>query len=101
MSAAHGRVLELQSQVDLLERLRLLTHFGSNLVTVSGEPGAGKTWLAQRYLEAWAEDKNQSLLLCYPNQDDRQHRMTILTQIDSHARFSPDDTLVDNLTTSI
>ncbi|ASA56057.1 SPOR domain-containing protein [Vibrio gazogenes] len=98
MSAAHGRVLELQSQVDLLERLRLLTHFGSNLVTVSGEPGAGKTWLAQRYLEAWAEDKNQSLLLCYPNQDDRQHRMTILTQIDSHARFSPDDTLVDNLT---
>ncbi|SJN57513.1 hypothetical protein VR7878_02353 [Vibrio ruber DSM 16370] len=98
MSAAHGRVLELQSQVDLLERLRLLTHFGSNLVTVSGEPGAGKTWLAQRYLEAWAEDKNQSLLLCYPNQDDRQHRMTILTQIDSHARFSPDDSLVDNLT---
>ncbi|QMV13099.1 SPOR domain-containing protein [Vibrio spartinae] len=98
MSAAHGRVLELQSQVDLLERLRLLTHFGSNLVTVSGEPGAGKTWLAQRYLEAWAEDKNQSLLLCYPNQDDRQHRMTILTQIDSHARFSPDDALVDNLT---
>ncbi|MDW6091663.1 AAA family ATPase [Vibrio rhizosphaerae] len=97
MSAAHGRVLELQSQVDLLERLRLLTHFGSNLVTVSGEPGAGKTWLAQRYLEAWAEDKNQSLLLCYPNQDDRQHRMTILTQIDSHARFSPDDALVDNL----
>ncbi|MDW6002741.1 AAA family ATPase [Vibrio mangrovi] len=98
MSAAHGRVLELQSQVDLLERLRLLTHFGSNLVTVSGEAGAGKTWIAQRYLEAWAEDKNQSLLLCYPNQDDHQHRMTILTQISSHARFNPDDSLTDNLT---
>jgi DamX protein len=97
MSATQGRVLELQSQVDLLERLRLLTHFGSNLVTVSGESGAGKTWVAQRYLEAWAEDKNQSLLLCYPNQDDHQHRMTILTQIDSHAHFNPDEPLTNNL----
>ncbi len=40
MSLAHElRVLELESQVELLERLQLLTNFGSNLVTISGEQG--------------------------------------------------------------
>lgn len=97
MSLAHDpRVLELDSQVELLERLRLLTNFGSNLVTVGGANGAGKTWLAQHYLEAWAQDKNQSLLLCYPNQDDEQRRSTILSQLLSESLFNPADSLADS-----
>ncbi|MGC9403099.1 AAA family ATPase [Vibrio genomosp. F10] len=98
MSLTHeSRVLELESQTELLERLQLLTNFGSNLVTVGGEIGAGKSWLAQRYLEAWAQDKNQSLLMCHPNQDDSQRRSTILNQIISNSLFSPQDSLVDSL----
>lgn len=94
--ARDPRVLELDSQVELLERLQLLTNFGSNLVTIGGDKGAGKTWLAQYYLEAWAQDKNQSLLMCYPNQDDQQRRTTILTQLISEPLFDPADSLVES-----
>ncbi|MEZ8825731.1 AAA family ATPase [Vibrio amylolyticus] len=98
MSLTHeSRVLELESQTELLERMQLLTNFGSNLVTVGGEVGAGKSWLAQRYLEAWAQDKNQSLLMCHPSQDDAQRRSTILNQVISNPLFSPQDSLVDSL----
>ncbi|WP_394146033.1 SPOR domain-containing protein [Vibrio atypicus] len=97
MSMTHdSHVLELDSQVELLERLQLLTNFGSNLVTLAGESGAGKTWLAQRYLEVWAQEKNQALLLCYPNQDDAQRRMTILSQLVSEPLFNPADSMADS-----
>ncbi len=94
MSLAH--VLELDSQTELLERLQLLTRFGSNLVNVCGSQGAGKSWLAQRYLEAWANDKNQSLLMCHPNQDDEQRRTTILSQLSTELLFNPKDSLVQS-----
>ncbi|MCG3725212.1 AAA family ATPase [Vibrio cincinnatiensis] len=94
MSLAHE--LELDSQVELLERLQLLTRFGSNFVNVFGGLGAGKSWLAQRYLEHWAEDKNQSLLLCHPNQTDEQRRLTILNQLVSDPLFNPNDALLDS-----
>ena len=39
MSLTHeSRVLELDTQVELLERMQSLTNFGSNLVTVGGVP---------------------------------------------------------------
>ena len=99
MSLAHApRMLELDSQIELLERLQLLTNFGSNLVTIAGAQGAGKTWLAQHYLESWAQDKNQSLLMCYPNQGDEQRRSTILTQLISEPLFNPADSLVESFT---
>ncbi|MEH0689814.1 AAA family ATPase [Vibrio cholerae] len=90
------RVLELDSQTELLERLQLLTNFGSNLVTIGGESGAGKTWLAQRFLEAWSPDKNQSLLLCHPNQDESQRRLTVLSQLFSEPLFNPADALSES-----
>ncbi|HAS62521.1 MAG TPA: cell division protein DamX [Vibrio sp.] len=97
MSLTHqSRVLELDTQIELLERLQLLTHFTSNFITVSGAPGAGKTWLAQRYLEAWADDKNQALLMCHPNQSDEQRRTTILTQVLSEPLFNPADSMVES-----
>ncbi|WP_165310115.1 AAA family ATPase [Vibrio ziniensis] len=94
MNWAH--VLELDSQTELLERLHLLTRFSSNLINVCGSQGAGKSWLAQRYLEAWANDKNQSLLMCHPNQDDEQRRITILSQLSSESLFNPKDSLVES-----
>lgn len=91
-----SHVLELDSQRELLERLQLLTRFGSNLITITGTQGAGKTWLAQRYLEVWAPDKNQSLLMCFANQDDAQRRLTILSQLVSEPLFNPADSLIDS-----
>ena len=99
MSLAHDRrVLELDSQVELLERVQLLTNFGSNLVTVTGESGAGKSWVAHRYLEAWSEDTNQSLLICHPSQNDEQRRSMLITQLIPSPLFNPQDTLVDSFT---
>ncbi|YCO03940.1 SPOR domain-containing protein [Vibrio sp. VNB-15] len=95
MSFAH--VLELDSQTELLDRLGLLTNFGSNLIAINGHAGYGKSWLAQRYLELGASNKNQCLLLCHANQDDVQRRMLILGQIVSDALFNQQDTLVDSL----
>ncbi|MDF2155673.1 AAA family ATPase [Vibrio sp. CAU 1672] len=95
MNLAH--VLELESQTRLLDRLALLTRFGSNLIAIQGEPGYGKSWLAQRYLEVGAEQKNQSLLLCHPSQDDVQRRVLVLSQIVSDALFNQHDPLLDSL----
>ncbi|MEX3074356.1 SPOR domain-containing protein [Vibrio alginolyticus] len=95
MSFAH--VLELDSQIELLERLRLLTNFGSNLIAINGGDGYGKTWLAQRYLEVGASNKNQCLLLCHRNQDDLQHRILILNQLVSDALFNQQEPLGDSL----
>ncbi|MEZ8066804.1 SPOR domain-containing protein [Vibrio sp. FF145] len=98
MSLAHDlRVLELESQVELLERLQLLTNFGSNFVNVAGKTGSGRSWLAQRYLEAWSTEKNQCLLLCHPSQDDQQRRALILSQIVSDPLFNQHDSLSDSL----
>ncbi|MCE0493967.1 AAA family ATPase [Vibrio salinus] len=98
MSSANSlRVLELESQGEVLERLQLLSNFGSSLITVTGSPGAGKTWIAQRYLEAWADEKNQALLMCFPNQDNEQRRSTILSQISSQSYFDPSASLAESL----
>ena len=95
MSAAH--ILELDSQTDLLHRLAMLSNFSSNLIVVNGDIGFGKSWLAQRYLEVGATNKNQCLLLCHPNQDDTQRRMQILSQIVSDALFNQQDSLLDSM----
>lgn len=94
MSLAHE--LDLESQTELLERLQLLTRFGSNLVNVCGRQGAGKSWLAQRFLDSWAQDKNQSLLMCHPNQNDEQRRVTMLSQLFSEPLYNPKDALAES-----
>jgi len=95
MSVTH--VLELDSQVELLDRLELLTNFGSNLIVINGHDGYGKSWLAQRYLEVGASNKNQCLLLCHFNQDDMQRRILILNQLVSGALFNQQEPLLDSL----
>ncbi|WP_264874372.1 AAA family ATPase [Vibrio agarivorans] len=92
-----SRVLELDSQGDLLERLSLLTRFGSNLVVVGGAQGAGKTWLAQCFLEVWAQEKNQALLLCHPNQTEDQRRASLIEQWFPKQGFYTNTQLADNL----
>ncbi|GMQ47821.1 SPOR domain-containing protein [Vibrio sp. 10N] len=91
------RVLELDSQTQLLERVQLLTQFASNFVVIKGEAGAGKTWLAHRYLEAWSHDKNQSLVTSLPNQEDEVNRGNILRQLFPQQMYSTTDSLNDSI----
>ena len=93
----HLNPLDLDSQIQLLSRLQFLTRFSSNLIQVTGAEGTGKTWLSQRYLEHWAGDSHQSLLLCHPNQQDGQHRSIILQQLAPKAVFNEQDPLGQSL----
>ncbi|MGL6315448.1 AAA family ATPase [Vibrio sp. WXL103] len=94
---SNARVLELDSQQELLERLSLLTRFGSNLVVVGGHAGCGKSWLSQRFLEQYADEQNQSLLLCHPNQTEQQHRTTIVEQWFPGQDLYTNQSLTENL----
>ncbi len=102
MSLAHElRVLDLESQIELLDRLRLLTRFGSNLTNITGDKNSGKSWIAQRYLEAWAQDKNQSLVMCHANQTDAQKRAILLNQIVPNPLFNENDAIADSFSRMI
>ncbi|MGF1760214.1 AAA family ATPase [Photobacterium sagamiensis] len=96
-SDSNARTLDLDSQIQLLSRIQFLTRFSSNLIQVTGGDGAGKTWLAQRYLEHWAPDSNQALLTCYPTQTDSQHRSILLKQLVAKPLFNDQDPLVQSL----
>ena len=89
--------LDLDSQIQLLSRLQFLTRFSSNLIQVSGREGSGKTWLAQCYLETWAKDSKQALLLCHPSQSDAQHRTFILNQLVPSPLFNEQDPLLQSI----
>ncbi|WP_245907151.1 AAA family ATPase [Photobacterium sanctipauli] len=89
--------LDLDSQVQLLSRIQFLTRFSSNLIPITGGEGAGKTWLAQRYLENWADASQQVLMLCHPSQSDAQHRAIILQQLAPNAVFNEHDPLLQSI----
>lgn len=96
MSESSPHLLELESQSQLLERLELLTHFGSNLITVNGVEGAGKSWLAQRYLEVFAPNKEQVLLMARPNHTATSQRVMIFSQLFADPYLDPQDSLLDS-----
>ena len=96
--AASLTSLDLDSQIQLLSRVQFLTRFSSHLIQISGEAGAGKSWLAQRYLEQWADSDGihqtrQALLMCHPAQNDSQHRTILLNQLIPGAVFNESDPL--------
>lgn len=90
-------MLDVDSQIQLLSRLQFLTRFSSNLIQITGGDGAGKTWLAQRYLEQWAGQSNQSLLLCHPSQSPAQHRSILLKQLIAKPVFNEQDPILQSL----
>lgn len=89
--------LDLDTQIQLLSRIQFVTRFSSNFVQVTGEIGAGKTWLSERYLEKWACEPIQSLLICNTNQQDAQRRAIILRQIVRDSVFNEQDPIVQSL----
>ncbi|KLV07499.1 hypothetical protein ABT56_05395 [Photobacterium aquae] len=93
----HTQALDLDSQTQLLSRLQFLTRFSSNLIHITGAAGAGKTWLSQRYLEAWAGARQQALLLCHASQTASQQRAYLLQQLAPKAVFNDQDPLGQTL----
>ncbi len=87
------RTLELESQTELLDRLRLITQFGSSVISITGPAGSGLTWLTQRYLEKWVPEKNQSLLICHANQSDAEQRLMLLNQLFANSSLPPSQPL--------
>ncbi|WP_223869145.1 SPOR domain-containing protein [Candidatus Enterovibrio escicola] len=90
-------ILDFDSQIQLLSRIKFLTRFSSNLIEITGELGSGKTCLSQRYLSNWANEPSQSLLICNPHQQDGQHRAIILRQIVCDGVFNEQHSILHSL----
>lgn len=89
--------LDLESQIQLLTRIQFITRFSSHLIHLSGAQGSGKTWLAHAFLENYATDCHQVLLMCQRGQTDVQHRTLLLQQFVSHAMFNEHDSLCQSV----
>ncbi len=89
--------LELDSQTQLLTQVQFLTQFNSNLIQLIGQPGSGKSWLCERYLESWAKEPIKSLLICYPEQNETQQKTVIFRQLVKDATINERHTLADSL----
>ncbi|MGF1874283.1 AAA family ATPase [Photobacterium frigidiphilum] len=96
-NGSNARELDLDSQIQLLSRIQFLTRFNSNLIQITGTEGAGKTWLAQHYIEHYSQNCNQALLLCHPAQTDSQHRSIVLKQLVNQPLFNDQDPLIQSL----
>ncbi len=92
-SAVSLPVIELESQIHVLNRLQFLTRFSSNLIQITGPEGAGKSFLAQQYLSQWAQESYQAYLICHTQQQDTQHREILLGQLFRDAVFNEQDSL--------
>ncbi len=89
--------LDLESQIQLLTRVQFITRFSSHLIHLSGAQGSGKTWLAHTFLEDYAPDCHQVLLMCQRGQTDIQHRTLLLQQFVDQAMFNEHDSLCQSV----
>lgn len=96
-SMTKRKSLDLESQIQLLTRVQFITRFSSHLIHLSGAQGSGKTWLAHAFLEDYASDCHQILLMCQRGQTDVQHRTLLLQQFVSHAMFNEHDSLCQSV----
>nr|WP_086940668.1 AAA family ATPase [Thaumasiovibrio occultus] len=90
--------IELDSQLQIIQRLQFLTRFSSNLIQVTGPDGAGKSFLAQQYLASDPQAGHQALLMCRAQQSDNQHRSILLSQAFKNAVFNEKDSLTQSVT---
>ncbi len=99
MSMTHdgAPMVQLESQTQLLDSLQRLTHQNSNLICVEGEPGSGKSWLAQRFLNTDKVIQTLSFLICLPSQTAEQQRSVLLGQLLSDSFCTGEETLLESL----
>lgn len=87
----------LESQTKILNGLQKLTHSQSNIIYVEGESGAGKSWLAQRFLNTDKEIQTLSFLICLKSQTAAQQRSVLMSQLLSDSLCTGEETLVESL----
>ncbi|WP_318482481.1 AAA family ATPase [Photobacterium leiognathi] len=92
-STLAAKNMDLDSQIQLLSRVQFITRFSSHLILLSGTQGSGKTWLAHRYLEQYAQDAEQALLSCTEGQTLIQQRSNLLKQFNANPMFNEQDSL--------
>ncbi|OEF30069.1 AAA family ATPase [Vibrio rumoiensis] len=98
MSVIHGAgLVQLESQAEILEGLQLFTRFHSNVILVEGEPGSGKSWIAQRFLDTDKEIQTLSFLICLPSQSVDQQRSVLMSQLLSDSFCIGEETLLQSL----
>ncbi|GAD31026.1 sporulation related domain protein [Photobacterium leiognathi lrivu.4.1] len=93
-STLAAKNMDLDSQIQLLSRVQFITRFSSHLILLSGTQGSGKTWLAHRYLEQYAQDAEQALLSCSEGQTLIQQRSNLLKQFNANPMFNEQDSLL-------
>ncbi|GAD88016.1 MULTISPECIES: SPOR domain-containing protein [Vibrio] len=97
MSQSHkARTLELQSQALLLDKLRLMTRFGSNLVTLIGSRGAGKSWLLERHFSQCIVGY-KAKLLGEPAMSEQDMAESLLAQLTTNHAYSAQHSIFENL----
>ncbi|WP_318465105.1 AAA family ATPase [Photobacterium leiognathi] len=92
-STLAAKNMDLDSQIQLLSRVQFITRFSSHLILLSGTQGSGKTWLAHRYLEQYAQEAEQALLSCSEGQTLIQQRSNLLKQFNANPMFNEQDSL--------
>ncbi|WP_305816012.1 AAA family ATPase [Photobacterium leiognathi] len=95
-STLAAKNMDLDSQIQLLSRVQFITRFSSHLILLSGTQGSGKTWLAHRYLEQYAQDAEQALLSCSEGQTLIQQRSNLLKQFNANPMFNEQDSLLQS-----
>ncbi|WP_318475004.1 AAA family ATPase [Photobacterium leiognathi] len=95
-STLAAKNMDLDSQIQLLSRVQFITRFSSHLILLSGTQGSGKTWLAHRYLEQYAQDAEQALLSCTEGQTLIQQRSNLLKQFNANPMFNEQDSLLQS-----
>lgn len=99
MSMTHdgAPVVQLESQIQLLDNLQMLTRLDSNVICVEGEQGSGKSWLAQRFLNTDKVIQTLSFLICLESQTAEQQRSVLLGQLLSDSFCTGEETLLESL----
>ncbi|WP_086982018.1 SPOR domain-containing protein [Vibrio aphrogenes] len=101
MSMTHdgAPIVQLESQQQLLDNLQQMIRLDSNLICVAGKKGAGKSWLAQRFLNTDSAIQTLSFLICLPSQTAEQQRSVLLGQLLSDSFCTGEETLTESLGT--
>lgn len=88
--------LELDSQKQLLVRLKLLINFDSNFIQVTGNRGSGKTQLAFQLVEQDDLEQNFTFVQCVSQHKTTLFRTSVIQQLFKEKPFDPQDSLVDS-----
>lgn len=94
--AALSTLIELPSQHHLLDRLETLIRFESQIILVHGEPGSGKTTIAENLLEQ-VDFANQAWLSIESDSSDEYLRERLLKQWINDPLFNAEDPLFESL----